>query len=391
MDRVKFSILIPYKQRLRNLEIVLAGLADQTMDRKEFEVIVGAMEYAPEYVESCRRMASQIDIISVLSADDWNVSRARNLALRQATGQVVITLDADVLLPPQSLARLYDCYFAQGQSQCVLGQVVGYVDSTDSDIDTKAEEYSAYKARLADLDAMPPTRLDIRFQVEPVLHWPLVWAGFVAIPLTVIREHGLAFDEEFGGWGAEDQEWGFRIQRSGTPIVRAENVYGLHLPHPRNTVVNHNSYYINCRHFLRKWPCLEVEIARAFGWKGSNERYSEIEREVRAVVPMGSHGLGVVRTAVDGRSALFIGVPLDSKGEIFDLEPKDARLSEPSIEILPIVGFTLPYEDESIAECTVLAPILHMAGQYRDAVLAEADRVTRTKPILSIEKDMESC
>lgn len=103
-DRLKFSIVVPFKGRERTLRVVLAALAEQTMDQAEFEVVVGAMEYSTEYVELCREFTDRLTVVSVMTTGEWNVARARNLAIRHASGEVVMTLDADIALPPDSSA-----------------------------------------------------------------------------------------------------------------------------------------------------------------------------------------------------------------------------------------------------------------------------------------------
>src|SRR5690242_4221798 len=131
----KFSIVIPYKNRLDTLRVVFAALAEQTMDRTDFEVIVGVMEYSPEYLQLCREYSDRLHVVSVMTAEDWNVGRARNLAIRHATGQVLLTLDADIALPPSVLRTTYDQYFAHQQNLCVAGQFVGYDEAITQDVD----------------------------------------------------------------------------------------------------------------------------------------------------------------------------------------------------------------------------------------------------------------
>ena len=126
MSDLRISVVIPYKQRLESIKAVLAALADQTMDVSQFEVVVGVLEYSEDYVAMCRSFANRLRIVSVLADDDWNVSKARNLAIRQANGKVTVLLDADMVLPEHVLSTLWSEYFANGEDVCVLGQALGY-------------------------------------------------------------------------------------------------------------------------------------------------------------------------------------------------------------------------------------------------------------------------
>jgi glycosyltransferase involved in cell wall biosynthesis len=374
---LKFSVVIPYKQRLHNLTAVLASLAGQTLPGSEFEVLVGAMEYSPEYVRMCREFTGRLDIVSVLTSREWNVCRARNLAMRQATGQVTVLLDADIALPPDCLRGLFGRYFAAGQDVCVLGKLAGYSEVDGGNVEPGQFEtlpYSHYRAILAGLAAGERELTDPRWDLDQVpLPWTLVWTALVALPTSTIRRHGLGFDERFCGWGPEDQEWGYRVHAAGTPIVRGDGVYGLHLPHVRDAAANWRTDRANSRYFLAKWPCLEVELSRAFGWRLANQGYLAIGRELASAGD--GRPLGVARGTVAGTDVLLVGVPLDGQGRICPAGPGPLFDGGQPVQALPLAGFAVPYPDKSVTECRVLPPIARLSARYRDAVLTEAERV----------------
>jgi GT2 family glycosyltransferase len=272
MTDLKFSVVIPYKQRLDNIRLVLSALAEQTMDRSEFEVLIGAMEYSPEFVSVAREFTDRLDVVSVLSADDWNLCRARNLAMRHARGQVTLILDADMVLPTRFLDNLYDRHYAHGQNVCVVGQMIGYDDVVETDVEqVEVAPFSHYREVLARLEAQDHVVMDDRWnpdQQSAFARFPWVFArgGLVAVTTAIVREHGLTYDEGFRGWGPEDQEWALRVALTGTPIVLGQEVYGLHLPHLRSVADNGRTAQVNNRYYLAKWPRLELELALAFGW-----------------------------------------------------------------------------------------------------------------------------
>ncbi|MFF4588358.1 glycosyltransferase family 2 protein [Streptomyces sp. NPDC001388] len=378
MSKPKVSIVIPYKQRLDNLRLCFASLAEQTMDRVDFEVVVGAMEYAPEYVDLCREYADRLTVVSVLSAETWQITRARNMAMRQASGEVTVQLDADMALPPRFLQNLYDTYFAYGQKVCVIGQMIGY-DNNGSDVGSvEVAPFSHYRARLAELDAAEEVRLDMRMHVDHVIPWAFAWTALIALPTALVREHDLYFDEDFRGYGVEDLEWAHRISATGTPLLMGGDVYGIHLPHPRSVAGNRDTERLNYRRFVRKWPGTDVELAAAFGDFEANGLAVGFKRELAAALGAGGREAAVVRGEVDGVSTLVVGavtgrgqteVPV-GLGVRFDAHPRP--------EVLPIAGLALPYDDRSIDVCHVLAPVLRLSEQYREAVLAEAERVAKT-------------
>jgi glycosyltransferase involved in cell wall biosynthesis len=86
------------------------------------------MEYSAELTTAVSAFCDQIDVITVCSSRVFHIPRARNLAMRNATGEVIVQIDADTMLPPYALQHLYDGSFAFGQRVCTVGQVVGYRD-----------------------------------------------------------------------------------------------------------------------------------------------------------------------------------------------------------------------------------------------------------------------
>ena len=184
MEGLKFSIVIPYRRRLDNIRVVFQSLTEQTMDLSRFEVIVGAIEYSEEFVRLCHEFNDHLTITAVMSAGEWNVCRARNLAMRQACGQVIVILDADMAIPPRLLDRLSGEYFAQGREICVLGRAAGYDDMlTISDISSaSAPPFGHYRELLSELEQNGGVVEDLRDDLDdPPLPWTLVWGGLVAL------------------------------------------------------------------------------------------------------------------------------------------------------------------------------------------------------------------
>ncbi|TDB98156.1 glycosyltransferase [Micromonospora fluostatini] len=379
---LKFSIVIPHKQRLETLRVVFASLAEQTLGREEFEVVVGAMEYSPEYVTLCREFSDRIAVVSVLTAEEWNVSRARNLAIRHASGQVLLLLDADMALPANGLRDLYDRYFAHGQNICVTGQAIGYHDVVESDVaDAEVLSWDRYRDAMAAMEASGQVHGDVRWTPEyaPAIArfpWAFVGTGLVALPLSVVRRHDLLLDEGFRGWGPEDQEWAFRISRTGTPIVQATRFFAVHLPHPRDVAANGATAWANNRYYLAKWPRLDLELALAFGWLEADRRYPEVERELAAAAGAG-RSLATCRGTADGRDILLVGATVDTATGA--PEPEVAALFDAHrpVRTYPLAGFGLPYPDASVEECRLLPPVGRLSPPYREAIRREAERAAR--------------
>lgn len=364
-----FSVAIPYRQRLENIRGAFASLAEQTLDHARFEVVVGAIDYSPEYVDLCNEFADRLSIVTVMVHGPWNYSRARNLAIRQAGGEILCVMDADMMLPADFLEKVYERYYADGQDICLVGQMVGYRPGATYPT-TPSQQH--HQSVLTQLQSWPAVRVDPRLNVPPPLVWSAVWAGLVTIPMATVRRHELDFDENFSGWGIEDIEWGYRIARTGTPIAMREDVYGVHQPHPPEPPSATNLNY-----FLRKWPRIEIELWRAFGATEAASCLDAAMGELAAVG--GGGGLGVLK-GIDtaGDKVLIVGVALDEKGCPRDPADAEPLAGSSSAKPLPLMGVALPYEDGSVGKCFVLPRVKGLSPRFQEAVQAEAARVALT-------------
>lgn len=375
MNEVAFSVIIPYWRRLANIRLAFGALAEQTLGRDEFEVVVGVLENSEEYVALCREFAGRLRIVSVLSDRPWQVGYARNLAIRQATGRVLVLLDTDMLLPPNLLRNLHERHFAYGQRVCVVGQLIDYENNTQDVTSAELRPFGHYRELLAKLDAAGPVRSDPRIDVPLVVPWSFAWTALIAVPADLVREHSLLFDLDFHGYGVEDLEWAYRLCATGTPIVMAADVYGIHLPHVRDVAANRRTETLNYRRFLDKWPNSDVELACAVGDFEANALYRDFVRALRAAVDDPRLSLAVVLGAVGGVSTLVVGAVVDDQRRLVDAETPALFDASPVPRVLPIAGLALPWEDQSVRECLVLPPVSRLKDRYRDRVMAEARRV----------------
>ena len=372
---VRLSVCIPYKARLDNLKIALEALARQTMSAADFEVVIGAMEYSTELVAACAAFCDRLNLVTVCSSREFHIPQARNLAMRSATGEVIVQIDADTMLAPDALQRLYELCFAFGQRVCAVGQVVGYDNNSGGDIDSvELRPYEEHLTALKEMAASPDWPADPRFRVDHNIPWAFAWTGLIALPAAAVASDQLYFDESFRGWGNDDLEWGYRVCASGIPIVLRSDIYGLHLPHPRKVTANRLTGKANADRFLRKWPRRDVELARLAGDTRANGLWpgylDELARASDAVA------FGVAVGASRGATTLLIGVPLDGGDNPVDREHLSHFDAASDVTILPLTGIALPYEPGEVDACRIGDRIQRLPARYRDAVLAEARRVS---------------
>ena len=237
--------------------------------------------------------------------------------------------------------------------------------------------FEHYRRLLADLDGAGEVRLDARLNTPHVIPWSFAWTALIALPRRLVERHDLWFDLNFRGYGVEDLEWAYRISATGTPVVMAPDLFGIHLPHPRSTASNRATEDVNYRYFLRKWPSVDVELACAFGDFEANAHLHPVLDDVREATGSDDASLAVVSGTVDGVSTLVVGAVVDARGRFEDPGVAAIFDATPEPEVLPLIGLRLPWPDDGVDECRVLPPVERLGPTYRDRVFAETRRVAR--------------
>lgn len=191
---MKLSVIIPTHDRRALLERVLAGLEAQTY--RDFEVIVavdGSTDGTTTLLEAIRRRDPFT--LVVIALPQGGQARARNAAIRAATGEVVVLVDDDIVLEPEALA-LHAAFHAVHPGDIAVGAVTNVQTGT------------------VDAPRVP------------------TWMNFtgmnVSVSRTALLEVGL-FDETFSEYGGEDLDLGIRLERAGNRFRRLPDAGSTHL------------------------------------------------------------------------------------------------------------------------------------------------------------------
>jgi hypothetical protein len=119
-----------------------------------------------------------------------------------------------------------------------------------------------------------------------------------------------------------------------------------------------------------------VELASAYGDFEANERYRDFIDRIRGASGIDNGSLAVLFGSVNGVSTLIVGAVVDRDGRLvdngltagFDLPP----------EVLPLAGLALPWEDADVARSRILPAVNRFADPYRERIMAEVRRVTKS-------------
>lgn len=118
---ILISVIIPVFNAEKTIEKALDSVRSQSWNR-EFEIIIvndGSIDNSLEVIENYRIQNSGLNI-SLLNQENGGVSKARNKALKIATGNYIAFLDADDVWLPTKTIRQMNAFDKYGQEMDFL-------------------------------------------------------------------------------------------------------------------------------------------------------------------------------------------------------------------------------------------------------------------------------
>ena len=237
------SIVIPTFNAQELLGLTLGSLLRQATTAMHFEVIVCDDGSSDGTRALCEAYERQLDLHYCYQEDHgFRVARARNMGARRARFDVILFLDAGMLVSTQ-LLELHLAAHAQRSGLALIGLSYG-VNEYDTlhasllrencivdDVDASLVNLSRHPVLQ---DCRTPFLHSIDYLLERIaLPWILFWTGHVSVRKTEFEGVG-GFDEWFSSWGGEDVEFGLRLHKSRCSFELLRGVESIHYPHFRD-------------------------------------------------------------------------------------------------------------------------------------------------------------
>lgn len=111
-DSIEFSVIVPTRNRQRDLERCISSIADQSRPPREV-IIVNDGELSSELADRFRSILPEAAELTITSSERGSIpgsGTARNTGMALATSSVVVFLDDDTVLAPSYLDRLHALY-----------------------------------------------------------------------------------------------------------------------------------------------------------------------------------------------------------------------------------------------------------------------------------------
>lgn len=398
------SVVIPTYNRARLLQGTLDSLTAQRFPGGRLEVVVADDGSSDATAEVVRSFADRLPIHYYFQEDrGFRAGSARNGGARLASGAVVVFLDTGAIAGPGFARAHYDAHqrgLASGRpGWAVLGYAYGFLPQDPypglSDLLAShpvEEVVGRLRGNASFLDMRHPQLADCHFDLD---HYSTPWELCWSVNLSVRAQDFWAvggFDEDFTGWGCEDQELGLRLARHGLRFAVGREAWVVETPHDREIGSNHESFLRNLRRMLDKHRQPAVELYTAIctyqvpvsverehqaltGW-ASQARGMDVRAELAAVVEPAA---GPVRVAGIGCGSEVPASWPDGCALVdFDRELLDqAATGRPGAAAVHAVGLLTPFPDQSFDVVVISSRLAGLWGRWSEALLAEAYRIGR--------------
>ena len=222
------SVVVPYYEAPAALARTLAALEGQTYPRHLFEVVI-VDDGSPTPLEPPRETPLNV---TVTRQEDrgFGAARARNVGARQAAHDVLVFLDADMLVEAGWLAahaRWHDVV-----SDAVTVGFRAFVDAGGIDPAAVRNRPGSLRELLRGLRTDPPwIEAQMSRTDELTSHADDLFRVVASCNLGIRRsffELVGGFDETFTNWGGEDIELGYRSYAHGGLLVPVREAFAWH-------------------------------------------------------------------------------------------------------------------------------------------------------------------
>jgi len=209
MSKPLFSVILPAFNEGARIASCLDAISANISDPASAEILVidnGSTDQTATVARS-----RGVRIIENTSGHRMNISDLRNIGARESTGDILVFLDADMLVPADWLEKA-SLYFGQG-FKGALGFTSRAPDTAGWVGRIWGQRLFLKRNRLMDVDFLPGRNIFVN---------------------RVVFEAACGFDPAFRT--GEDKDFTFRVRKAGYRVVSAPEVCLIHLGFEKNLI-----------------------------------------------------------------------------------------------------------------------------------------------------------
>ena len=239
------SVVIPVYNRKEKLAKTIAALTHSTYPLDLLEVVIADDGSSDQPEELLPLFESFFDVNYVAQEDlGYRLSEVRNLGIRTAKHDCIIVLDCD-MLPEPTLVEAYMKYMHVSEKAVLIGgrryvntdalSVENILDDIDCVLQLPTQRVDSGRGPIGDEAPSEDWRYKFYRKTNNAKDekYAFRWlcGGNICIHRDLHNRIG-GFDETFTAWGAEDQEYGFRLYREGAWFIPVDKAQALHQEPP---------------------------------------------------------------------------------------------------------------------------------------------------------------
>jgi N-acetylglucosaminyl-diphospho-decaprenol L-rhamnosyltransferase len=228
--RPDISVIAVHKGMEEHVEALLASLFP--LPEAPVAEVILVSDSSEEFRAALAR--SYPSLVIVPTGEPFGIARYRNLAIERSRGRYVLSLDADVTVFPDTLARTVEFMDGHPDAGCAGGRLLS-PDGTTQPSGRRFYTFGSMIFRRTPLGRWFPNgrvmrdylMLDWDRRDERVVDW--VGGGFFVMRRELLDEIG-AFDERFT-YAMEDIDWCLRVRQAGSKTYYMPEARVVHVPH----------------------------------------------------------------------------------------------------------------------------------------------------------------
>jgi glycosyltransferase involved in cell wall biosynthesis len=220
------SVVIPSRNRYDNLKGTLEGLANQTLGKEEYEVILvddNSSDQTQTLINEFRdRMRFKYIFSTVPKPHSWNASVIRNLGATAADPSTIayVFVDSDVVLPPYALS-----YYVEDLNLNSDRVIIGAYDFTTKD-GAKVQYANGIEG---DVRMLKFKEVNVADTFNTIHDGLACFGGNIVIPKKIFWEVG-GFSPDIN-IGLEDGDMGLKLWKRQTNFSYDRRTWGTHQWH----------------------------------------------------------------------------------------------------------------------------------------------------------------
>ena len=235
---IEAALIVVTYQRPRHLRLVLESIAAQGGIDGQLELCVtddGSTDETFQVVEEFRRLARFPVSFVTHPHLTFQAALCRNDGVRATSAPYLLFLDGDCILPDDHIAIHLRC---RKRGVAMVGDAARVDQATSEQVTSETIRRGEFMHLLTSSERRRLRKTELRFRLynfirHPTKPYKLRSGNFGVWREDFERVNG--FDENFQGWGGEDDDLGRRLRLAGVrlqAIVRSTHSY--HLWHPRD-------------------------------------------------------------------------------------------------------------------------------------------------------------